>query len=428
MDELNLIDALRQWQRLSGNSNPFTPQNPDMPQQVPQLMPQAVPANVGQNDTDYSNELMQRYMQQLNNMPVREAPSLKQKIFAGLSGMAGDEKTAENTLYGKYNRQLADWKLKTEELGKGATQERGYNINKRQTQAMENLNTFRQGELDAKNRQLTNAESRTAIYKYKAENPAGVIKSDSEGNLIKINPLSGETTYLFNEDTGEPIKGANLPDSEKLSIQQANAMEIQSARASAAQELERIKEVNRVKNIGLQGEQNRETKAVVPGGTAATVNKPESPAAKATRWRNNANKFKAEHPDLAKHVTVEGNNVSIAQPKGTGVFSKFSSAPTQEEYDLMKKSIFDIENNEPTSDNLESPGKQEAIPEEPKITAKDTTTPVARKSPNPNKLATVKAHKESGQIIIAKNDGTDVALITPEQWKNYKGTDYYEVK
>src|SRR5215208_1160493 len=69
----------------------------------------------------------------INQMPIRNNPSMMQKIVASVAGLQGPEAAPqqEQILYGDYNRKLYDWKERLNPAVQAASFERQGNSNER---------------------------------------------------------------------------------------------------------------------------------------------------------------------------------------------------------------------------------------------------------------------------------------------------------
>jgi hypothetical protein len=382
MDDLDLIARLREFERLNNTSNPFTPQV--IPDRLPTLavtnnpVPQervglsGIGSAIGESagNDDYSNELMQKYMAQLDQMPVRQKPGLLKSILAGAASISNPE-AADNIAFGGYNRAMDDWKLATEAIGKGAQQERLYNVNTRQTKALEETERHRRVTEQQGSDRLEMQKAKFALDKYRAEHPNAKFEIDEQGRFISISP-EGKATYVISDD-GTPVQSRHISDEDKLNMQLEGSLTKMKNQGEITREnqaaIEAIRSRNDLTEIEKRGEIAKVLKQIVPGGAAAAANKPESEAARRTRWVNNANQLKVEKPWFSQYITMDGNNVSITAPK-PGVFgNQARGTPTQAEYDEIKKFIFDRE-----STPVESPIEQQpVIPEE---TVKSAASPV----------------------------------------------------
>lgn len=289
-------------------------------------------ADTGDEDTDSINNLItQSYKprtafsealtKSLGDMPTREQfgePGKWRKfggILAGLSGQPGSRDAFTNA---KFYEAKGDWKDKIDTLMKGATEEDKYNINQR-------LLAQATGKYETDVGKLENQKIRTEAYAYDKKNPNLQKIVPKTGNVQLYNPKTGET-----KDTGIDVGG--LSEEEKQKLRTGGKLEEIKARLEGNIKLEGAKQTNRITNIGLGGEQARETKAA-PSGMAGT------PTQEKIQQYNNARQTLLEHPEWKKFITldVNGPNTFTIHEPSSGAF--YSSGPSKSDYDKIVQSI-----------------------------------------------------------------------------------------
>ena len=304
------------------------------------------------------DEAFTNYTNMINSMPQREqfAPSKTRQILGAIAGMgAGGPvgisngavlgyksdvpagmKIAQGIRDEPYNKALTDWANKLGPAGKLAELERNTNVNSRiagiqtlqRQQADDKLqHQIQKDEEDQrrKNEELKIKQQRADVYSFKAQNPNLVIKDDGNGNMVGINPQTGETKVIRDID-GEPVKSARLTDAERLELQQSNAL----ARIKAQGDETRTTAELRAK-LGLtddwdilteNGKTYRvnsstgervllsETELKKVSGTGNTA-KPDNPTQIKQDRINKANDFILKNPELAKFIEISDGLVKI---------------------------------------------------------------------------------------------------------------------
>jgi hypothetical protein len=154
----------------------------------------------------------------MNQFPQRPNPNLFQKIAAVAGGMTGGQGLFDETLYGGFNRKVADWKTQIEPAERAANIERQANTNER-TMAMQVIAQKLKDQADRERftlsqQELKIKEDRAAVYRMKAENPAAKVVMPKGGNVRLIYP-GGRIV-----DTGIPT--GSMTDSDRLALEQSH--------------------------------------------------------------------------------------------------------------------------------------------------------------------------------------------------------------
>jgi hypothetical protein len=235
-------------------------------------------------ESSYSPETRYQdmYEQILGSMPQREDPSIWRRLGAIF---AGNPQEQEAFKYAPFNRKMQDWENRREAIEPGLTAERYSNANERQVRSSEMQNEAanrritvqeedlkrkeREGEVKAeqRNEEIKIRKQRADTYQYRTENPNKIIKEDDKGNLIGVDPQSGEVEYLLDSD-GDPIKSINLTPEQRhnnrmkeIAAQGANALSRTRVAGEEARKTEGVRSANDAKEIAARGEQARTTKA-----------------------------------------------------------------------------------------------------------------------------------------------------------------------
>lgn len=148
--------------------------------------------------------------------------------------------------------------------------------------------------IDLSKRRVTDQENRTAIAKYKSENPNRVLKV-IDGKLISFDPKTNQAI-----DTG--IHGLSRED--ELQIMHDN--EIKELITKHAAELDSMR--------------NKPTE-------------PPNPLNESRELLNRAQKFKIENPDLARYVRVNGDQIEI------------TIDPRDKDYEKIRQALYPPKSN-----------------------------------------------------------------------------------
>lgn len=208
-----------------------------------------------------------------------------------------------------YNRAIADFKTKEEPLEKLSQLESTRNTTDRTIANNILTQKLGQDKLEESARKTDLADKakeddrkirqqRADAYEYRVMNPNKMIKEDSSGYFIAVDPQTGRTEYILDKE-GDPIKSSNLDPRAKLNLMHENRME----------------------EIGASGDEARKTKAT-PSGTPSTA-KPPSATNEKTRLLNRAMQAINEHPEWKEFITPkQGGVFEVAAPaSGAGLFS-----------------------------------------------------------------------------------------------------------
>lgn len=362
----------------------------------------------------------------INQMPQRSAyqPSKFRQVAAAIAGMGTGSPVgiANGQVVGfksnipeglkvqqaikdePYNQALTDWANKLEPTGKIAQMEANRNVNLRQTglgalqrqQQQEKIDeTERQNE--AKNKQaeenIAIRKQRADVYEYKAKNPNSIIKEDSNGNLIAIDPQTNKSDTILDSD-GNPVKSSVMTDAEKLKQVQENKEKEITLRGTQSRLTEGFKQANRMEMESTRQINRKDLKTTpAPARPGSSTEKPLTPSAERTANQNKAVAIINEHPELQKYFEVGGNKL----PTGQLVAPK---DPNDAGYQIAQRLMGKTSDIKLPSDinpkvNIESsvPSRELTRPEDPRIKA-------------------ARAKVESGYVLIT--DGKSFGQVKPE--------------
>lgn len=268
----------------------------------------------------------------ISRMPQRNKPGVMRKIAAALSGLTGDLRVVDRSLYGPYYNQMADWKNEYEPAKDLAQEERYSNNNARMlanSMLLQDRSDRRMDESERKNRstediklkELARKEKRDAAYIWKTRNPNAQIKVDQKtGNLVGINPQTLKSEIITGSD-GEPISGRDLSFVDRQNILQENA-------------LERIEAVGDRQLRVLPSQTAAQIELIDKRASVKSEDKDLSPSAQRTAKLARAEALIADHPELTKWIAINGDDVTI-EPFKPGKL--WNSGP--ENYEAIKDHI-----------------------------------------------------------------------------------------
>ncbi len=334
------------------------PQSPDVvdqpgPQQMPQQEDplQRIQAIFGVPKEEILNKLVQH----INNMPVREQPSMARRIMGAIAGLSASgpahyengaalgfrsnpkEQMAIQDAFTNqpYYQKMQDWEAKLKPLEEVSRLEGQRNTNQRllTNEALgRDIQSRREADyrkdiesksVDREERRKI-AQQRANAYRLKSE--GHVISEDEKGRVIAINPTTHKSSVITDDETDEPMMASKMPEELKMNLDFQNKQKLIQSRTAGAQAVEGVKEANRQKDIAARGVQTRqnigargaaaiETKKTIPGKAAtvsqAGTNKPETEANKQKRMVNRAQQVLIDHPEFKDVLAIEGNRVIL---------------------------------------------------------------------------------------------------------------------
>jgi len=221
------------------------------------------------------------YGKGLEELPERNKPGVWRRIGASIVGMGGGD--ADKALYGPYYRQLADWDAKMKAIQPAMVNERGANQVERQaaadiareTTASRRATTAQQ---EADRRAKTDAENikirqdRVAIAAFRASKPTFKFFEDENGNLVGVDQSNPDNIeYITSPVDGKAINTGKLSEEEKINLQIAGRIRVARVAGEEARKTENTRSANDRTEIGLRGDEARETKKTIPGEDKETV-------------------------------------------------------------------------------------------------------------------------------------------------------------
>lgn len=371
---------------------------------------------------DYNSETptLDKYFEMVSNPPERTRPSALRILGTGLlSALQGStdpasEKRgfwgslgnkplnidqASSVLNAPYEQKLEDWKVRADSIGKAANIES-------QLPARRALAASRMGNLDvARSREerlgeegrskaqlgmdrLELDKQKQSLNEWKARNPTGKVYAPKGGNVVVINPQTGEVI-----DTG--ISSGTLTEEEKLNLTGQQRMEQIAASGNIRKELQNTDHQHNLAEIAARGEQSRTTKQTVPGkapGSSGSSSKTLSPTQQRAEIQNRANQLVTEFPELANYVKIDANTkgVVIEEPYDPTKHWKWQakSKPSKEEYDEIYEYVY---------------GKPRATrgtsQPEPKPTTKQAAKPASTSTANNKREQAINILKANNKVV-----------------------------
>jgi hypothetical protein len=362
-----------------------------------------------------------RLLDLLNNMPERNKPGLFRKIAATITAFSGDPNKVEHALYSPYYRQVEDFKSKFDPTYKAAEVEQKGNALETGNYYKDLLNEYRIGEADRRRTQgqqrIDQNEERIGQGQQRINQTAeqNRIKNEREERVLKLREKianggtilhdrqNGKNYMVYKDGTKEDVDINDLSEEQILELRKNNKIELMDEAQTRKNAFEKLKN-------SLILERKTQEKARGIGGRGS---KEESETQKIAEVKLRANKFQNEHPNLAKYVTIDGNEVKVS-PEGTG-FSilGYGHNLTKEEHDQIMDYIYGGIN----------------VPKSGPNAVGNTTTPEAKGNTTPKPSA----FKNQGQVIppegkikVKAPDGK-VGMIPLTRLKDYLEHGYQKV-
>lgn len=348
-----------------------------------------------------SNVASDRFNELATGMPAYEKPGLGRTIAAALSAFGpGGHKTGQEVMNFNNDRNMTDWKNQIGPAQQAATLERQTNVNER-TLAYQQVSQELRARADA-DKAANNEKSaairqqRADIYEFKAKNPNMKLIIPKGGNIQAFDPSTGHTIDL-------KIPTGTLSETDKINLNQENALDRQDNAAGNTRKTEGIKQAGREKLKGMP----------TPKREGSVTDKEESPAQTRTRYYNSAQTLTNTEPELAPFIRIEpGGRFTIEAPGGENFFGS-QKGPTKEQYDKINKFIYgeDLKKT-PSSADLVG-GSNTNINPLVSAAAKSPTIPTSTSpvTPNstPNSLPPMKLNAQ-GRVRIIGPDGKKVTV------------------
>lgn len=292
-------------------------------------------------------QISEQYRDLLSNPPERTDPGMLGKIFGTMSALGAGAHPAgivggqpigfiagkpseiaqgyDQTAYAPYYRDMEDWTNKSKALGLGAAEEDRANANSRgvllgaarQATAEDRANSYatriENQRVDSEGR-LANAEERTKAYKdlsaariWKLKHPNEILKENDKGQIISIDLTTGTSTVVTDEDTGEPVKSANLPLPEKIKLQVHGRLQEIGAKGAEDRKTEETRQEGRSELEDKRQEgridvvDERADKAPARGSTASGANSATQGNARAL---GRAKEALIQHPEWKDYIQI----------------------------------------------------------------------------------------------------------------------------
>lgn len=366
----------------------------------------------------YQNQ--NRFASLIDNMPQPTNPSIWRKIGGTLSGLGQQDPygTAVGITNAPYFNELANWRMKAPFMQQSADNERQMN-----QVGMQGNNQIRQFQINERKNELADkkiesseriaaekneiARIRALAYDFKSRNPNLKIEAVPGGNLIGIDPTTGQMIPILDAQ-GQPIPSGKLSEEDKIiltgkqqqavaNINQAGANARNAATIAGATERDTNNWVTFQTPDGKTMRYNPSTNQVeeaplpsgvsrigVPGRTSTTTT---SPSAQRTLRANRAQDVINRNPDVAQYISPNGTVAPAAKGGWFGAASPFDEAFRQQVVDYIE-------------------GKTDVVP----VRQQGTVTPI-RNTPGMPSLP-------QGSTVTASTSGTgpaqSVTMITPD--------------
>ena len=297
--------------------------------------------------------------------------------------------------------RLADYKTRTAGLKEAATLETNLAKNAGlPEQRLANASAIPK-RVDQGQQRVDIANKTQALNEWKAKNPQGKIYAPKGGNVVIINPLTGEAT-----DTGIDTGSLSDEDKIKLTGQQRTSQIDQQGKIRSGQ-IDQQGDI-RSGQITQQGEEARQTKEVIPGKSsifASTTNKEDTPGQHKIRLQTRANEYIQAHPEHADFIKINPNTgmVDITPPSKNWYGG--TSGPDQKTYDEMVNHMKSGES---------APGSN-AANKKPLTTTEsknDSAAPIKSDKPGQNRVGSVTDKGSKGTAKESPNSGGNTNVIT----------------
>lgn len=319
----------------------ITPQGPsDFPgaSPEPEMDASARMREIYNPSTDASNS----FQNLINQYPQRNDPSWLRRIGSMVVDYTKGPAAGRALFEGDFRDKQEDWKNKIGPSQQAANLERYENTNQRTLAYNQIAMELREKAQNAKEKlDIRNADirqQRADIYNFRANNPNMKIVMTKGGNVMAVNPLTGET-----HDTGIPT--GSMTEINKMNLTQDNEMERIGARGDETRQTEGVKQGNRIFMAGVTGDQTRQTNAAKVEGAAT---KPLMPTQIRIQEFNRARQLINIDDELGQYIKIgnPGANDFTIDPPSNGFFN---AGPTVEQYKKIKEFIYGNDSNTPVS-------------------------------------------------------------------------------
>lgn len=280
-------------------------------------------------ETFFSDEFKKAY----GERPERPNPGKVKRILAGIvGGFARDPKAVNNILYGGYDRDVADWKTRLDQIQPGLQAERYANVNERTL-----LNQQRGRELEEGRLRLSQSNAaakqdldnrKLALQQFKADNPNYKFETGEDGFIYAVNPQNPKDVIKTE------IKSGELSEFDKIRLNLSSAITRIGVQSEANKELEEVRSLNREEIANF----NRDTQIQL-----ATM---RAELAGQNRWSNPVQAFDREGKPLPFMISANGvtgetkqiplTNEAVVRPTPPGA-SDTTESESQKKQGLINK-------------------------------------------------------------------------------------------
>jgi hypothetical protein len=305
-----------------------------------------------------------RLDQLIAQMPHRNKPGIFSKIVGSLVGMGGGPQAADEAMYGRYNRDIEDWKAQLGPAYQAANLERYGNVNERMMATGVMRDEATQRGLDIREEHFKqseeNARKRTQAYAFAQEN------KDYESTVDKA---TGEIVFVH---PNKPPMRTGILSSEASDFDKHNWR---------VREREKEHEY-RTEEIRTRGEEAGKLLRGRQKGKALT------PSEIKTRRFNIASQLLSENPDLyGKIISLEDGRLHLTSPEdedGKDIDPLDYANAVNEIYGEKE----DIDIDAPKAPNVEVPESDKGslgpnIPKRPRIGGELPESPGASRAVKP---------------------------------------------
>lgn len=272
--------------------NSVQPQNPVLSGLQGSFPTNAAPVGMQSDPNDFlstlapTHDAADKLNAMLSDQPKHEKfqPGFWRKLGSGLISV-NDPKLAEEFRNRKYNEAMEDWGAKLKPLQELADAESGRNTQNRmiagtlsRERTAQNTNQSREKIAEDKNATelqktqmtLDQRDRYISFLREKNAQPNAIFKSDAQGNVYSADKKTGKMIGYVTDESGKQIKDSDLPDREKLQIQQNNALTRIAATGNEARKTAEVRGDIEGENIEKRGNETRKTNAEKPAATGSS--------------------------------------------------------------------------------------------------------------------------------------------------------------
>lgn len=169
------------------------------------------------------------------------------------------------------------------------------------------------------------SQQRANIYDFKAKNPGMKYITPKGGNVIAVNPITGEQI-----DTG--IDSGTMTEREKMDLQNENVTGQIEKRGEIQKDIQGQRNEGNLAGIAARIEGQKEI-------NAAKAGKEELPSQTRVKVANKAREIINTRPDLAPFITTDSQGNFQVEPPGKSFWGS-PTGPSQQQYDTIKSIIY----------------------------------------------------------------------------------------